>query len=149
MANPSPQHNPTDGLGTPNQITVTTNGTGGSALTTVVAGRTYTTGISASGATINGTAYNSTFTLTGTAKDVAGTTFTSGNSNAIAWRSYDTNLATVNSSTGVVAVGAGYTQPGISGTKYGQVVLEARFPTFDTTDGNDFVYVHVIVSVYA
>lgn len=149
MANPSPQHNPTDGLGTPNQITVTTNGTGGSALTTVVAGRTYTTGISASGATINGVTYNTTFTLTGAAKDIAGSAFTSGNSNAIAWRSYDTNLATINSSTGVVAVGAGYTFPGFSAVKYGQTVLEARFPTFDTTDGTDFVYVHVIVNVYA
>ena len=148
MANPSPQHNPTDGLGTAAQITVTTNGTGGSALTALVAGRLYSTGISASGATINGTAYNSTFTLTAAVKDIGGTAFSSGNSNTVAWKSYDPNLAAVNASTGVVTVGSGYTQPGISGTRYGNVVLEATFPTFDTTDGVDKIYVQVIVSVY-
>lgn len=137
MANPSPQHTPTDGLGTATQLTVTSNGTGGSVLTTIAAGREYSTAYSVSGATINGVAYQTGNTLTAAIKDVGANAFTSGNSNSVTWRSYDTSLATVNASTGVVAA-----------VKAGQVVLEARFPFADTTDAVDFVYVQVVAQIF-
>jgi hypothetical protein len=137
MANPSPQHTPTDGLGTATQITLTSNGAAGSALTTIAAGRLYSSAVSVSGATINGTAYSTGFTLTAAVKDVGGNAFTSGNSNSVVFKSYDTSRATVNSSTGVVASVAA-----------GQVVLEASFPTNDTTDGVDKIYVQVVLNVY-
>lgn len=137
MANPSPQHTPTDGLGTAAQITLTSNGTGGSVLTTIVAGREYSTAYSVSGATINSVAYQTGNTITATVKDIGGTSFSSGNSNSVSFKSYDTSRATINSSTGVVAAVAP-----------GQVILEARFPTFDTTDGSDFVYAQIVAQIY-
>lgn len=126
MANPSPQHNPTDGLGTATQITLVSGG--GAALTSIVAGREYSASLSLGG--------TNTVTLTSTVKDVGGNAFTSGNGNAVAFKSYNTNQATVNASTGVV-----------TGVAAGQAVIEASFPTADTTDGVDKIYVQVLVTV--
>lgn len=160
MANPVPQHNPTDGLNTAAQVTLASTGTGGSALTAIVPGRLYSSAISVSGATINGVVYQTGFTLTGTVKDVtAANTFSSGNSNAVAFKSYDVNIATITSPAGVVAAGPGYVQTpsGKNVTNWGQVILEGSFPTFDNIEPNlagpaganaDKVYVQVILQVY-
>lgn len=124
MANPSPQHNPTDGLNTAALIDI--SGTG---VTTVVAGRLYTVSLSLGG--------TNTVALTATIKDVTNTnTFTSGNGNSVTWKSYNTNQATVSAGT-------------VTAVAKGQAVIEAQFPTFDNTDGNDFIYVQVLVTVGA
>lgn len=123
MANPSPQHTPTDGLGTVNRINL--SGTG---VTAIVAGAQYQVSLSLTGTT--------TVALTATLKDIAGSTFTSGNSNTVTWKSYNTNVATVSAGT-------------VTAVARGQAVVEAEFPTFDTTDGSDFVYVQILVNVGA
>jgi hypothetical protein len=127
MANPSPQHTPTDGLGTPNRINL--SGTG---VTAIVTGQQYQVSLN-----VGGSPNPATVALTGTLKDIAGSTFTSGNGNSISWVSYNTNVATVNGGGTVTAVAKG------------QAVIEGRFPTFDTTDGTDFVYVQLLVNVGA
>lgn len=126
MANPNPQHNPTDGLGTAAKIALTS--TAGAAINTIVAGRQYTTALSLSG--------TDTTTLTATIQDIGGNTFTTGNGNSVTWKSYNTSQATV--AAGVV-----------TGVAKGQALIEAQFPTFDSTDGNDFIYVQLLVTVGA
>jgi hypothetical protein len=128
MANPSPQHTPTDGLGTATQITLTA---AAEALTTIVAGREYSVTLS-----LSATGHAATTTLTSTLKDVGGNAFTSGNSNSVAYKSYNTAQATVNASTGLITAVA-----------VGQALVEASFPLFDTTDGVDKIYVQVLVNV--
>lgn len=128
MANPNPQHVPTDGLGTATQITLTA---AAEALATVVAGRLYTVTLS-----VSATGHASSTTLTATVKDVGGNSFSSGNGNAVSYKSYNTAQATVSTPAGVIAAVA-----------VGQAIVEARFPTFDTTDGVDFIYAQVIVTV--
>lgn len=123
MANPSPQHNPTDGLGTVNRINLT-----GTGVTTIVAGQVYAVPLALSGTT--------TVALTAILKDIAGTTFTTGNGNSVTWKSYNTNVATVSAGT-------------VTAVAKGQAIVEAQFPTFDTTDGTDFVYVQIQVNVGA
>lgn len=137
MANPSPQHTPTDGLGTATQITLTSNGANGSVLNTIVAGRLYSVNLSVSGATINSVVYQTGNTLTAAIKDIGGNAFASGNGNAISFRSYDTSRVTVTSPGGVLAAVAP-----------GNTIVEARFASFDGTDGVDFVYVQVVVQIY-
>lgn len=124
MANPSPQHNPTDGIGT--AVKIALSGTG---LVTIVAAREYSVPLSLTGTT--------TVAVTATVQDAAGTTFSSGNSNVVTWVSYETGVATVDSSGNVTAVAKG------------QAVIEAQFPSFDTTDGVDKIYVQLLVSVGA
>lgn len=123
MANPNPQHNPTDGLGTVDRINL--SGTG---VTTIVAGAQYSVTLSLGG--------TNTVALTATLKDIAGTTFTSGNGNSVVWKSYATGIATAVAGT-------------VTAVAKGQAVVEAQFPTFDTTDGTDFVYVQILVTVTA
>lgn len=147
MANPSPQHNPTDGLGTATQITLTA---AAQALTTVIAGRVYTVTLS-----VSATGFASSTTLTATIKDVGGSAFTSGNGNAVSYKSYNNPSAGAPSwlhlsqFAGYAADVASVSTPAgvITALAPGQAVIEAKFPTFDTTDGVDFVYVHVIVTV--
>jgi hypothetical protein len=130
MANPSPQHTPTDGLGTPNFITLTA---AAEALTTIVAGREYSVTLS-----LSSTGHTAATTLTAVLKDIGGNTFTSGNGNTVSFKSYNTAQATVNVSTGV-----------ITSVAVGQALIEASFPTFDTTNAvtTDKVYVQVLVNV--
>lgn len=123
MANPNPQHNPTDGLGTVDRINL--SGTG---VTTIVAGAQYSVTLSLGG--------TNTVALTAILKDIAGTTFTSGNGNSVVWKSYATGIATAVAGT-------------VTAVAKGQAVVEAQFPTFDTTDGTDFVYVQILVTVTA
>lgn len=123
MANPAPQHTPTDGLGTPSLINV--SGTG---VTAIVAGHQYQVTLSLSG--------TNTVTLTATLKDVGGNTFTSGNSNSASLKTDNPFVATV---AGLV----------ITAVTKGQAVVDVRFPTFDTTDAVDFVYSQVLVNVTA
>lgn len=123
MANPSPQHNPTDGLGTAAQITLT-----GTGVSTLVAGHLYSVSLSLSG--------TSTVALTAAVKDIGGTGFTTGNANSVTWFSGNAYVATVAAGT-------------VTAVNKGQAVVEARFPTFDTTDGTDFVYVMILVNVGA
>lgn len=121
MANPSPQHNPTDGLGT--AVKIALSGTG---LTTIVAAREYSASLSLGG--------TSTIALTATVQDNAGNTFASGNGNSVTWHSYNTDVATVSAGT-------------VTAVKAGQAVIEASFPTFDSTDGVDKIYVQAVIQV--
>jgi hypothetical protein len=123
MANPSPQHNPTDGLGTATNIVLT--GTG----ITQVAGNVYKVSLNV-GASPN----PASVAVTSTIKDVGNNTFSSGNSNTAALKSYDTSVASVSGST-------------VTAVKAGQVVVESQFATFDTTDGVDKVYAQLLVQV--
>jgi hypothetical protein len=126
MANPSPQPNPTTGVGTVNRINLS-----GTNVTTVIAGQLYSVPLNV-GASPN----PATVALTATLKDIAGTTFTTGNGNSVTWISYNANVATVSAGT-------------VTSVAKGQAVVEARFPTFDTTDGTDFVAVQILVQVGA
>jgi hypothetical protein len=128
MANPSPQPTPTSGVGTAVKIALSA---AAEALTTIVAAREYSVTLS-----LSATGHAATTTLTSVIQDVAGTTFTSGNSNSVSYKSYNTAQATVNASTGLITAVA-----------VGQAVIEAKFPTFDTTDGIDFVFAQVLVNV--
>lgn len=134
MANPSPQHVPTDGLGSAAKLVVTSNDAN---FQTVVANREYAQQLSKSGATINGTAYASTATLSGAVKDAGGSAFASGNSNAVSFASNNTYVATVNASSGAITC-----------VNHGVAVIDVKFPTFDGTDGVDFIYAQVVVTVY-
>lgn len=125
MANPSPQHNPTDGLGTADVITLA--GTGVTLLTP---------GVYQVSLNVSASPNPSSVAITSTVKDVAGTTFTSGNSNTVAGKSYNTNVATVAAGT-------------ITAVARGQAVVEFTFPTHDTTDGVDVIYVQILVTVGA
>lgn len=127
MANPSPQHNPTDGLNTAAQIIV--SGTG---ITALVAGRQYQVPLNV-GASPN----PASVVVTGTVKDAtAANTFTSGNSNAVTLKSDNPSVASVSGTT-------------ITAVAKGQAVVDVRFPTFDTTDAVDFIYAQILVSVGA
>lgn len=124
MANPQPQHVPTDGLGTAAQITIS-----GTNVTTLTPGRVYSVPLNVSGAP-----NPASVALTAAVKDLAGTAFTSGNANSVTWQSSTPAVATVAAGT-VTAVAPG------------QTIIEARFPTFDNIDGVDFIYVQIIVQV--
>jgi hypothetical protein len=115
MANPSPQHTPTDGLNVAAYVQVTgtniTNCAGGGLTPGTESTPNDTTGLngqgygavastnhpvaqyalklSLSGATIGGTAYFSTCQLTTVLKDVANTTYTTSNTSNIVYKSYN------------------------------------------------------------
>lgn len=122
MGNPSPQHNPTDGLGT--AVKLALSGTG----ITQVVGNVYKVTLSLGG--------TSTVSVTTTVQDVGGNTFTSGNSNSATLVSRNTYVATVSGST-------------VTAVHQGQVVVDVLFPTFDTTDGVDKIYAQLLVTVTA
>ncbi len=133
MANPNPQHNPTDGLNTAAIITLT-----GTNVTALVVGHLYSVPLNV-GASPN----PATVALTALKRDVTNAnTFTSGNSNVVIWKSYNTAQATVSAGT-------------ITAVAPGQAIIEAQFPTFDNTEGTDtatgnprdMIYTQVIVTV--
>lgn len=147
MANPSPQPTPTSGVGTAVKIALSAST---EALTTIVAAREYSVTLS-----LSATGHAATTTLTATVQDVAGTTFTSGNSNVVKFKSYN------NPSNGSPAwhrtsnfsgysddvASVGLTSGVITALAVGQAVIEAYFPTFDTTDGTDLIFTQVLVNV--
>ncbi len=129
MANPSPSHNPTDGLGTAAVIIL--SGTGVTAINTGGVSQ-YKVTLSVS-ATVN----PATTTLTAVLKDIAGSTFTSGNSNVVKYFSYANPSApgttapagSVSQDPNVCSVGV--TSGVITALHPGQGVVEARFATTD------------------
>lgn len=148
MGNPSPQPTPTTGLGTATKIALSASAV---ALTTIVAAREYAVTLSLGS--------SATTTLSATVEDVGGNAFTSGNSNVVKFKSYGNPSAgspswyrpsagaagpnTYNAD--VASVGA--TSGVITALHVGQCIVEASFPTFDGTDGEDFIYAQVIVTV--
>ena len=147
MANPSPQPTPTTGVGTAVKIALSASAV---ALTTIVAAREYAVTLSLSGS-------NAT-TLTATVEDVAGSTFTSGNGNSVTFKSYGNpsagSPAWYRPSPGVAGpntysadVASVNSSGVITALHVGQCIVEAAFPTFDTTDGEDFIYAQVVVTV--
>lgn len=123
MANPSPQHTPTDGLGTATQVTL--SGTGVSQ----VVGNVYKVSLN-----VGGSPNPSSVAMSSAVKDVGANAFSSGNSNSVTYKSADASVASVSSNT-------------ITAVKAGQVVVDASFPTFDTTDGTDKIYAQILVQV--
>lgn len=126
MANPSPQPTPTSGVGTVSQIAV--SGTG---ITAIVANRQYQVSLN-----VSGSPNPASVAVTGQPKDVAGTNFATGNGNSVSLKTDNAAVASV----------AGTT---ITAVAKGQAVVDVRFPTFDTTDGTDFIYAQILVQVGA
>ena len=143
MANPVPQHNPTDGLNVAAVVTVA--GTGitkvGSQVAllagTTTGGHQYHLDLSVSGAG----GYAATCQLTTTIVDVKGTTYTPVNS--VVYKSYNdptgaffnpSVLVLNNSSPKYSALIASVSAGGlITALNPGQAIIEVQFPTFDDT----------------
>jgi hypothetical protein len=128
MANPSPQPTPTSGVGTAVKLALSAST---EALTTIVAAREYSCTLS-----LSATGHAASTTVTTVIQDVAGTTFTSGNSNTATLKSYNTAQATVS---GAV----------ITAVAVGQAVIEVSFPTFDVTPTNDGITNEETDKIYA
>lgn len=166
MANPSPQHTPTDGLNVAAFVQVTgtnvVNNSGGAGSAQGTTGfplgqgigaapsanhpvAQYALTLSLSAATVNGVSYAATCQLTTVLKDVANTTYTP--SGSPVYRSYGdpgnkagSAPAWYNPSnfSGYHADVASVSSSGlITARNIGQTVIEVAFPTFDNTLGND------------
>ena len=177
MANPSPQHTPTDGLGTPVAITLTCSypaaldkvgSTTGRSPGNHIGGHQYVLTLSVAGkpttyTTPNGKvmAYVTTAaTLVPILNDASGLTFTpascgtaaatqtaTGTTNAVKFRAYQPGKASLG--TNVVYLGPPTYSGAVLSQNVGQAIVEAYFPTYDTTDGTDFIYTQVLVNVIA
>ena len=141
MANPSPQHNPTDGLNVAAVVTVA--GTGitkvGSQVAlvagTTTGGHQYHLNLSVSGASPNA----ATCQLTTTIVDVKGNTYTP--TGTVVYKSYNdptgaffnpSPLILNNSSPAYSALVASVSASGlITALHPGQAIIEVQFPTFD------------------
>jgi hypothetical protein len=158
MANPNPQHNPTDGLGVAAVVLV--SGTG----VTKVGNQTATSAGTTPGGhqyalsmNIGGTPAAATCQLTTTITDVKGTTYSTVGSpvyKAYCPASAPAHPATVGSPDLVATVsGSGL----ITAVAKGVVIVEVQFPTYDNTEGadtttsnpKDMIYSQIIVTVGA
>jgi len=135
MANPSPQHTPTDGLGTATQITV--SGTG---VTAIVPNRQYQVSLN-----VSASPNPSSVVLTAALKDAGGNAFASGNGNSASLKTDNAAIASV----------AGLT---VTAVAKGQAVIDVRFPTYDNVEPNasgpaganaEFIYAQILVNVGA
>jgi|SRR5208337_452848 len=178
MANPNPQHTPTDGLGTAAFMTLTCSSP--TALTKVgssvalspgnrVGGNQYALTLSVAG---TGAPIYSTVTIVPLVVDVKGNTFTSGNGNVPKGRVYPSGN-TAQGTEGVYVVNQGVPNwITLTANKVGQYVVEVYFPFADgpTTVSNpnyganlpadvisdlsvasdgDFIYAQILVTVVA
>lgn len=137
--NPVPQHSPTDGLGVAAEVIVTSDGQGGSALTTIVAAREYKMTLSLSA--VSG--WNAAVRLTAAAKDVAGGLYFP-QQNYFVNRNENAAVATA------VASGTNNNTILVTAVALGETVLDIAFPTFDNTESGshpEMVYCQVKVTV--
>jgi hypothetical protein len=151
MPNPTPQHNPTDGLGVAAEINLT-GGVGGSAISTLVANQQYAITLSLSSA---GTFHN-TAALTAAIKDAKGNAYTpSGNAGSIAYVAPPTagffkpsNFGSYNARIVSVANsgGNGLTVT-LTSVAVGQAVVEVNFPTFDNSEAATAEKVYALINV--
>ncbi|PWT75546.1 MAG: hypothetical protein C5B59_08690 [Bacteroidetes bacterium] len=166
MANPSPQHTPTDGLGVAAYVQVTgtnvVNNSGGAGSAQGTTGfplgqgigaapssnhpvAQYALTLSLSAATVNGVAYAATCQLTTVLKDVSNTTYTPVGTPV--YRSYGDPANKAASApawynpsnfTGYDPNVASVSSSGLITSRHvGQTIVEVAFPTFDNTLGND------------
>jgi hypothetical protein len=155
MANPNPQHNPTDGLGTAVAITLTDSAAKMTKVGSQVAlspgnrigGHQYALTMS-----VTGVGAEATEKLVGVVVDVKGLTFASGNGNVVKYRVYESPANGANSGKEIVNVTNSAQNPianscDMIALNVGQAIVEAYFPSFDTTDGTDFIYSQVILTV--
>lgn len=158
MANPNPQHNPTDGLGTAAYVTLTDSAAKltkvGSQVTLSpgnrVGGNQYALTMSVAGGA--NPFIPATDKLVGVVVDVKGNTFSSGNGNVVKYRVYESPANGANSGKEIVNVTNSPQNPianscDMIALNVGQAIVEAYYPTFDNTDGVDFIYAQVIVTV--
>jgi hypothetical protein len=124
MANPTPQPNPTTGIGTAARVRM--SGTG----ITQITGNEYTVTLGVVGMT--------TTTVTPLIQDVAGSAFTSGNSNIAQYVSRSPSIATVGATSGI-----------ITAVSTGQAEIEVQYATFDGTNSVlvDKIYATVLSTV--
>ena len=165
MANPNPQHTPTDGLGVAAYVQVTgtnvVNNSGGAGSAQGTQGFPLGQGIGAapsshhpnaqyeltlslSAATVNGVAYAATCQLTTVIKDVANTTYTPVGSPV--YRSYGDPANKAGAApawyhpsniSGYDPNVASVSSSGLVTARHaGQTIVEVAFPTFDNTLGN-------------
>ena len=156
MANPSPQHTPTDGLGTAAYVVLSCDAP--SALTKVgssvalspgnrVGGNQYALTLSVAG---TGAPIYQSVNINPLVVDAKGTTFSSGNGNKAKGRVYPAgNIGQGTEIVYVVNQGGPLNLITLTANKVGQAIVEVYFPTFDNTDGIDFIYAQIIVTVVA
>lgn len=151
MANPNPQHNPTDGLGVAAVVQV--SGTG------ITAEHTPATGAPNPGPyslslNVGGTPNPTTCQLTASLVDVNNTAYSPVGS--FVYKSYNNFTATESAFAGYSGKIASVSGSGlITALSPGQAIIEVQFPTFDNTLGNDantgnpdeMVYAQIIVQV--
>ena len=135
--NPVPQHNPTDGLNVAAQIYLTADGQGGSLLSTVVAGREYQIILSLSAKS----GWDANSTITAAVVDIKGGVYDV--QQAVTVNDYNTSVASV-SAVSASATGGSFV---LTAVAVGEAQVDVVFPTFDTTDGTDKIYVRLRVVV--
>jgi hypothetical protein len=156
--NPSPQHNPTDGLGVAAYVTVSGTNIGNCSQPVGGAGQgtgaipsaghpvaQYALTLSLSSKTISGVAYSNSCAVTAVLKDANDTTYTPAVTNNVVWKSYaDPSFSGYNPNpfvppssspayNGVIAsaTSTGQLTGTITGLAVGSTVVEVCFSTFD------------------
>lgn len=156
MANPSPQHNPTDGKGTAVAIVLSDAAAKMTKVGSQVAlspgnrigGHQYALTMSVAGGA--NPFVPSTDHITPLVVDILGLTFTTGNGNVVKWRAYESPASGANSGKEIANV-TGEPDGGcdILALNPGQCIVEAYFPTFDNSEGTyaEFIYSQIILTV--
>jgi len=154
--NPVPQHNPTDGLGVAAKINLTSDGQGGSAISTVVAGREYA--ITLSKSAVSG--WNSAVTITAAVVDVNGgiydvqgavlvNNYNDPAAGSPAWykpsnfAGYDPSVAS-NGAVTPSATGGSFV---LTALAVGHARLNVAFPTFDNTEASPAERIYACLDV--
>jgi hypothetical protein len=162
MANPNPQHNPTDGLGVAAVVLLTATPVVLTKVGSQVAVNAGTTPGGHQYAVTLSLANSATTTLTEVLTDVKGNTYT--RVGAAVYKSYNDpaftgyNPSNAISGNGLLAnqvaysalvASVGASSGVITALHVGQAIVEAQFPTFDSTTGiaTGFIYSQVIVTV--
>lgn len=135
--NPVPQHNPTDGLGVAAKINLTADGQGGSLISTVVASREYAITLSVSAKS----GWDASATITAAVVDIAGGVYDV--QGAVTVKDYNSSVASVSAVTPLTTGGSFI----LTAVAVGRAQVDVLFPTFDTTDGTDKIYVTLDVTV--